>query len=151
MLPATVHELARRHANIVAVKESTGSVEQFTALVRDRVREDFRVLSGDDYFFLPALALGATGIVSVAGHLCSRELRAMADAFAKGDVTTASRIHGELMPLFNALFAIASPIPVKWAISRYGFGSADCRSPLGVMTDDLAQVLEPLIAPYRPG
>ena len=59
MLPATVHELARRHPNIVAIKESSGNVEQFTALVRDRVREDFTVYSGDDYFYLPALALGA--------------------------------------------------------------------------------------------
>ncbi len=150
MLPATVHELARRHPNIVAVKESTGSVEQFTALVRDRVRDDFTVWSGDDYFFLPALALGAYGIVSVAGHLCSRELRALAEAFAAGDVEMAGRIHRDLQPLFNALFAISSPIPVKWAMSRYGFGDGACRSPLGEMTDDLRRQLEPLIAPYRP-
>jgi 4-hydroxy-tetrahydrodipicolinate synthase len=151
MLPATVHELARRHPNIVAVKESTGNVEQFTALVSGRVRDDFTVWSGDDYFFLPALALGAYGIVSVAGHLCSRELRAMAEAFDRGDVVTAGRIDRELQPLFTALFAISSPIPVKWAMSRYGFGSADCRSPLGSMTPELQTVLEPLIAPYRPG
>ncbi len=151
LLPATVHELARRHANIVAVKESTGSVEQFTALVRDRVRDDFRVWSGDDYFFLPALALGATGLVSVAGHVCSRELRALADAFAGGEVASAARIHADLFPLFSALFAISSPIPVKWAMSRYGFGSAACRSPLGAMTADLEAILGPLIAPYHPG
>jgi 4-hydroxy-tetrahydrodipicolinate synthase len=151
MLPATVHELARRHPNIVAVKESTGSVEQFTALVAGRVRDDFTVWSGDDYFFLPALALGAYGVVSVAGHLCSRELRSMAEAFDRGDVVEAGRIHGALQPLFTALFAISSPIPVKWAMSRYGFGSAECRSPLGAMTPELQAVLEPLIAPYRPG
>jgi 4-hydroxy-tetrahydrodipicolinate synthase len=150
MLPATVHELVRRHSNIVAVKESTGSVEQFTALVRDRVRDDFSVWSGDDYFFLPALALGATGLVSVAGHVCGRELRAMMAAFDAGDVATAARIHGELQPLFAALFAISSPIPVKWAMQRLGFGDGLCRSPLGAMTDELAQVLEPLLAPYRP-
>jgi len=150
MLPATVHELARRHPNIVAVKESTGSVEQFTALVRDRVREDFSVWSGDDYYFLPALALGAYGLVSVAGHLCSRELRALADAFDAGDVDTAARIHGDLQPLCSALFAVSSPIPVKWAMSRYGFGNGACRSPLGEMPDDLKAVLEPLIAPFRP-
>jgi 4-hydroxy-tetrahydrodipicolinate synthase len=150
MLPATVHELARRHPNIVAVKESTGSVEQFTALVRDRAREDFTVWSGDDYFFLPALALGAYGVVSVAGHLCSRELRALADAFDAGDVETAARLHGDLQPLFNALFAISSPIPVKWAMSRYGFGDGTCRSPLGAYPVELQRDLEPLIAPFRP-
>ena len=150
MQPATVHELARRHANIVAVKESTGSVEQFTALVRDRARDDFSVWSGDDYFFLSALALGAYGLVSVAGHLCSRELRALAEAFDAGDVDTAGRIHRDLQALFTALFAISSPIPVKWAMSRFGFGDGTCRSPLGAMPDDLRHELEPLIAPFRP-
>ena len=109
MLPVTVHELARRHPNIVAIKESSGNAEQFTALVRDRVREDFTVYSGDDYFYLPALALGAYGCVSVAGHLCSRELRAMADAFDGGDVETAGRLHRDLQALFTALFAHPSP------------------------------------------
>ncbi len=61
MLPATVHELARRHQNVVGIKESSGNAEQFTALVSDRVREDFTVFSGDDYFYLPSLALGAYG------------------------------------------------------------------------------------------
>jgi 4-hydroxy-tetrahydrodipicolinate synthase len=150
MLPATVHELARRHPNIVAIKESSGNAEQFTALVRDRVREDFTVLSGDDYFYLPALALGASGVISVAGHLCSRELRALGDAFDAGDVETAGRLHRDLQPLFTALFAHASPIPVKWAMNEYGFRAGACRPPLGPMPDDLKTVLRGLIAPYRP-
>jgi 4-hydroxy-tetrahydrodipicolinate synthase len=150
MAPATVHELARRHPNIVGVKESTGNVDQFTALVRDRVREDFTVFSGDDYFFLPALSLGAYGLVSVAGHVCSRELRALAEAFDAGDVATAGLIHRELYPLFGALFAMSSPIPVKWAMSRYGFGDGACRSPLCELPTELQRQLEPLIAPYRP-
>jgi 4-hydroxy-tetrahydrodipicolinate synthase len=145
-----VHELARRHPNIVAIKESSGNAEQFTALVRDRVREDFTVYSGDDYFYLPALALGAYGCVSVAGHLCSRELRAMADAFDGGDVETAGRLHRDLQALFSALFAHPSPIPVKWAVNEYGFRAGVCRPPMGAMPDDLKAVLRPLIAPYRP-
>ncbi len=150
MLPATVHELARRHTNIVGIKESSGNVEQFTALVRDRVREDFTVYSGDDYFYLPALALGAHGCVSVAGHLCSRELRAMADAYDDGDIEKAGRIHRDLQALFTALFAHPSPIPVKWAMNEYGFHAGACRPPMGEMPDDLKAVLRPLIAPYRP-
>ncbi len=150
MLPATVHELTRRHPNIVAIKESSGNVEQFTALVRDRAREDFTVLSGDDYFYLPSLALGAYGCVSVAGHLCSRELRAMRDAYDSGDIETAGRIHRDLQELFSALFAHPSPIPVKWAMNEYGFRAGVCRSPMGEMPESLKSVLRPLIAPYRP-
>jgi 4-hydroxy-tetrahydrodipicolinate synthase len=149
MLPATVHELARRHANIVAVKESTGDAQQLSQLVRD-ARPGFTVWSGDDYFYLPTLALGGYGVVSVAGHLCSRELKAMADAFDAGDVVTAGRIHRELSALFAALFTTSSPIPVKWAMNQLGFRAGECRSPLGSMPDDLKTTLGALIAPFRP-
>jgi 4-hydroxy-tetrahydrodipicolinate synthase len=148
MLPATVHELARRHPNIVAVKESTGDAQQMSALVRD-ARDGFTVWSGDDYFFLPTLALGGYGVVSVAGHICSRELRAMAEAFDAGDVATAGRIHRDLSALFVALFAITSPIPVKWAMNELGFRAGECRSPLGVMPAELKTTVGALIAPFR--
>jgi len=45
----------------------------------------------------------------------------MADAFDAGDVDTAGRIHRDLAPLIAALFATSNPIPVKWAMGRYGF------------------------------
>jgi 4-hydroxy-tetrahydrodipicolinate synthase len=150
MLPATFTELARRHANVAGIKESTGDVNQFTAIMRDLPREDVTFWSGDDYIFLPSLAIGGYGLISVAGHLVSRELRAMADAFDAGDVDTAGRIHRDLSPLIAALFATTNPIPVKWAMGTYGFDVGSCRLPLGAMPDALKSTLEPLIAPYRP-
>ena len=150
MLPATFAELCRRHANVAGIKESTGDVNQFTAILRDRVREDVTFWAGDDYIFLPSLAIGGYGLISVAGHLVSRELRAMADAFDAGDVDTAARIHRDLSPLIAALFATTNPIPVKWAMETYGFAAGPCRSPLGTMPGELRSALEPLIAPYRP-
>ncbi len=149
LLPATVHELARRHANIVGIKESSGDANQFSILIRENPREDFTVWCGDDYFFLPALALGAHGVVSVAGHLCGDRIRAMLEAFAGGDVGRAGSIHRELQPLFSALFATTSPIPVKWAMNELGFAAGPCRSPLGSMPSALAAELTPLLATYR--
>lgn len=150
MLPATFTELCRRHANIAGVKESTADINQFTAILRDRAREDVTFWSGDDHMFLPALAVGGYGLISVAGHLVSRELRALADAFDAGDVDTAGRIHRDLSPLISALFATTNPIPVKWAMNQLGFHAGECRSPLGAMPDELKTTLAPLIAPYRP-
>jgi 4-hydroxy-tetrahydrodipicolinate synthase len=150
MLPSTFTELCRRHQNIVGIKESSGDVNQFTAILREREREDVTFWSGDDYMFLPSLAVGGYGLISVAGHLAGRELKAMADAFDGGDVETAARIHRDLSPLVAALFTITSPIPVKWAMGTYGFKVGACRPPLGAMPDALKATLEPLIAPYRP-
>ncbi|MGD0472200.1 MAG: 4-hydroxy-tetrahydrodipicolinate synthase [Candidatus Velthaea sp.] len=149
MLPETTHELARRHRNIVGQKESTGNVEQHAQLVSGNPRPDeFSLWSGDDYFYLPALALGGYGIISVAGHVVGRRIRAMTDAFDHGNMAAAGAIHRELQPLFTALFTITSPIPIKWAVNRLGFAAGPCRSPLGAMPESLARTLEPLIAPY---
>jgi 4-hydroxy-tetrahydrodipicolinate synthase len=150
MLPATFTELTRRHPNVIGIKESTGDVNQFTAIITDRVRDDVTFWAGDDYIYLPSLSIGGYGLISVAGHLCGRELRAMADAFDAGDVDTAARIHRDLAPLIAALFLTTNPIPVKWAMGTYGFDVGACRSPLGEMPEALKATLEPLIAPYRP-
>jgi 4-hydroxy-tetrahydrodipicolinate synthase len=150
MLPATYAELCRRHANVAGIKESTGDLNQFTTILRDRARPDLAFWAGDDYIYLPSLAIGGYGIISVAGHLVSRELRAMVDAFDAGDVDTAARIHADLSPLIAALFATTNPIPMKWAMGSYGFSVGACRSPLGAMPAELQKTLEPLIAPYRP-
>jgi 4-hydroxy-tetrahydrodipicolinate synthase len=148
MLPATLLELARRHKNIVGVKESTGDCAQFTAILRDRP-SDFAFWSGDDHMLLPALALGGDGIVSVAAHLCARELRELIDTFARGDAPRAGQIHRDLSPLVAALFATSSPIPVKWAMNELGFALGPCRPPIGEMTTDVAELLGPLLEPYR--
>jgi 4-hydroxy-tetrahydrodipicolinate synthase len=148
MLPATLLELARRHPNIAGVKESSGDFAQFSAILCGRAA-GFGFWSGDDHLFLPSLAIGGDGIVSVAAHLCAREMREMLDAHARGDAARASALHLRLTPLFAALFATTSPIPVKWAMNRLGFALGECRSPLGTMPESLATTLEPLLAPYR--
>jgi 4-hydroxy-tetrahydrodipicolinate synthase len=148
MLPATLLELVRRHPNIAGVKESSGDCAQFTAILRERPA-GFTFWSGDDHMFLPSLALGGDGLISVSAHLCARELRAMREAFAAGRVAEAAAIHRSLAPLTAALFSVTSPIPVKWAMNRLGFACGDCRSPMGAMPETLIAVLEPMLAPYR--
>jgi 4-hydroxy-tetrahydrodipicolinate synthase len=147
MLPATLLELAARHPTIAGVKESSGDCAQFTEILRDRP-DGFQFWCGDDYMYLPSLALGGDGLISVAAHLCGRELQVMRETFIDGDVKRAGQIHRDLSPLFAALFASTSPMPVKWAMNRLGFALGPCRSPLGTLPDANAALLEPLLAPY---
>lgn len=147
MLPATLFELARRHANIAGVKESSGDLMQIGLILRERPAE-FVVWAGDDHLFLPCLSLGADGVVGVASHLCSLEYRRMFDAYRAGRIDEAAAIHASLLPLIEALFATTSPIPVKWAMRELGFNVGECRLPLDTLPDALAGRLRPLIAPY---
>jgi 4-hydroxy-tetrahydrodipicolinate synthase len=148
MLPETLLELANRHANIAGVKESTSDCAQFSEILRRRP-EGFGFWCGDDHMYLPSLALGGEGLISVSAHVCARELRELGDAFAAGDAQRAGRIHLALSPLFAALFTTSSPIPVKWAMNELGFAMGECRSPLGAMPEASAARLGPLLDAYR--
>jgi 4-hydroxy-tetrahydrodipicolinate synthase len=144
MLPETLLELARRHANLAGVKESSGDLKQIGVTLRDR-SDDLIVWAGDDHLFLPCLALGADGVVGVASHLCSPEYRRMLDAYRGGRVAEAAQIHASLLPLMEALFATTSPIPIKWAMRQLGFAVGECRLPLDGMPHSLADRLRPLL------
>ena len=148
MLPATLVELAQRYETIAGVKESTGDSSQFSAILRDRPA-GFGFWSGDDHQFLPSLAVGGDGLIGVASHLCAKEFKEILTAYRSGDVARAAQIHLSLGPLFGGLFATSSPIPVKWAMRQLGFNVGECRSPLGVMPEELKARLGPLIEPYR--
>lgn len=147
MLPETLLELARRHGNLLGVKESSGDLKQIATILRDRA-PGFTVWSGDDHLFLPSLALGADGVIGVASHLCSRQYRELYDAYQIGDVSTAARIHASLLELIDILFATTSPIAIKWAMNQIGFASGACRLPLDAMPTDVAKRLTPLLAGY---
>lgn len=147
MLPETLLELARLHPNVAGVKESSGDLKQIATIIRERSSE-FVVFAGDDHLFLPCLAVGADGVVGVASHLCSREYCKMFDAFRSGRVEEAAEIHASLLPLFEALFATTSPIPVKWAMRQLGFRAGECRLPLDGMPQPVANRLRPLLAPF---
>jgi 4-hydroxy-tetrahydrodipicolinate synthase len=148
MLPDTLLELARRHGNIVGVKESSADLMQISRVLAER-DAGFAVYSGDDHLFLPLLALGADGVVGVASHLCSPQYRALLDAFRRGETEEAARMQLALLPLIRGLFATTNPIPVKWAMRQLGFAAGECRLPLDAMPDALAQQLMPLVEQYR--
>ena len=147
MLPETLLELARRHRNVVGVKESSGDLKQIATIIRDRA-DGFKVLCGDDHLYLPVLALGGDGVVGVASHLCTPEYVQMAEAYRTGDVAKAAAIHASLLGLIDALFLTTNPIGVKWAMNQLGFKTGGCRLPLDDMPAAVAQKLQPFIAPY---
>lgn len=148
IVPDTIVALAD-HPKIVAVKESSGDVNQL-AETAARVPRDFDVYSGDDYLALPSAAVGACGVVSVVSHVAGNDLAAMFLAFARGDADRAAQLHHSLMPLFRALFAVTSPIPVKAAMRAFGFAVGECRPPLCALTADQYRSLHAAIQPWLP-
>lgn len=125
--PETIERLSK-HANIVAVKEAAGSLDQVSDIL---CRTDLAVLSGDDSLTLPMLAVGAIGVVSVVGNLVPKDMMAMLSAVEDGDWNTARTIHRRLFPLCRDLLGVAAnPIPLKAAMKLLGRGNGEMRLPL---------------------
>jgi 4-hydroxy-tetrahydrodipicolinate synthase len=125
----TMAELARAHPNIVAIKEAGGSIERFSQL-RQALPDHVSILSGDDSMTLPALAVGASGVISVASNLIPREVGSLVRTFLKGHAREAEQLHRKFYPLFRDLFVEANPVPVKAALARQGWMTDEVRLPL---------------------
>jgi 4-hydroxy-tetrahydrodipicolinate synthase len=76
------------------------------------------------------IAVGATGIVSVAGNAAPREMRALTDHARNGRLAEAEAVHRRLLPLFRALFVESNPGPVKFLLAAMGLCRNEVRLPL---------------------
>ena len=146
ILPETIIALAD-HPKIVAVKESSGDISQL-AEIAARAPESFDCYSGDDHLALPHAAVGGCGVVSVASHLAGLDIAEMFTTFAQGDNQGATAVHHRLMPLFRALFAVTSPIPVKAAVGMLGFATGSCRAPLCELSGEQMRALRDAVGPW---
>lgn len=142
--PETVARLAQI-PNIVAIKEASGNVEQATEIVRI-TPPDFQVYSGDDALTLPILAVGGSGIISVAGHVVGNQIQAMIGAFLAGDMRKAQEINLSLLPVFKSMFIVTNPIPVKTAVGLMGLPAGAFRLPLTPADDTVVAKLKDILA-----
>ena len=143
LLPETVARLAEI-PNIVGIKEASGDFDQASQL-RRLTPPEFAIYSGDDSFTLAMLAVGGTGIVSVASHLVGIEMQQMIQSFEVGKTSVAREIHLKLFPLFKVLFCTANPIPLKAALELQGWKVGLPRSPLCELPPELKQKLEAVL------
>jgi len=114
---------------VVAVKESSGNLAQIGEIARTLPPGKI-LLSGDDALALPAIALGASGLISVVGNVVPAETKAMLSAALSGDSATARALHAALLPLMDALFLETNPVPLKAALEIRGMATSSVRLPL---------------------
>jgi 4-hydroxy-tetrahydrodipicolinate synthase len=119
---------------ISSVKEASADLDQIATILASRP-PGFGVFSGDDSLALPTVALGADGVVSVAGNEAPGPMAAMVDAALGGDLAHARELHFRLLPLMRANFLESNPVPVKTALGLLGRCREDVRAPLGAPTD----------------
>ncbi len=143
--PSVVKELLPVDG-IVGVKETNREMGQVYRVIQ-LTSGKIDVMQGWEDLYLPSLALGATGIVSVAASIIGKDLAKLHRYFMEGDVDRAKEIHYRILPVVDALFTESNPVPLKEALYMMGvIDSPEVRLPLLPISDEnrnrLKQALE---------
>jgi 4-hydroxy-tetrahydrodipicolinate synthase len=146
--PATLSRLATI-PHVVAVKEASGNMTQICEAMR-AVPEGFVVLSGDDALTLPAMAVGARGIVSVLSNELPAEMARMVEAAEANDFAKARELHARLLPLMLANFTESNPIPVKCVMAQMGLLEEHYRLPMVPPRPETREKLQRVLAAVAP-
>lgn len=136
-----------QHKNINAVKDATGNLPQMMDLLRQKP-DSFTVLSGDDNMTFPLIALGGTGVISVASNLIPNDMAEFVQAALDGKMEMAREAHNRLLPLFKGIFIETNPIPIKTALALKGILKEVFRLPLCPMLKENRQKLAELLKSF---
>jgi 4-hydroxy-tetrahydrodipicolinate synthase len=128
------------HDRIVAVKDAVGDLYRGVRIMSET---GLAFYSGDDVLNLGWLTHGASGVVSVVGHVAGREYAAMVAAVANGDLAAALDIYRRLVPVVDAVMNRApGAMMAKAAMQLLGvLPNRNVRLPLVPASDDLVEDL----------
>ncbi len=117
-------------AGIVGIKEASGNIVRSLEILEFCEGRPFDLLSGDDGFTLPILAVGGDGVISVASNVVPERVAAIVRAWRRGDVKAAQAAQIALNGLVRALFVETNPAPIKAAMAMVGMMKDEIRLPL---------------------
>ncbi|MBI4644678.1 MAG: 4-hydroxy-tetrahydrodipicolinate synthase [Deltaproteobacteria bacterium] len=146
LLPETMARLAQI-PNIVGLKDATGDLKQ-GAKTLELCGDKITVLSGDDFTTLPLLCVGGQGVISVVSNVVPADMAGMCNAFFKGDLDGARKLHYKMWPLIEAMFYETNPTPVKTAMKLLGKITGEVRQPLCPMSEANESKLRQVMQKY---
>ena len=133
-IPLSVYQRLAPIPNIVGVKEASSNIAKVTKICGSC--QNFDVWTGNDDHIVPAISIGAQGVISVLSNVIPVEAQAMAKAALDGDLDTAGALQQQLQPLIDLLFCEVNPIPVKAAMKYLVYDCGSCRLPLTDLTPE---------------
>lgn len=119
----TLCRLARL-PNVAGFKHAVGGIDETTIGFMGRVPDDVAVLSGDDLFAAPLLALGAAGAILACANVAPAAYAELIAAWRDGEIARARQLGNRLAPLAAALFAEPNPVVIKAISAAMGLISS---------------------------
>ncbi len=143
-MPAeTILELAQ-HANIIGIKDSSGDLAKMESVV-DAAPQGFQVLAGSGSFFLPALAIGAVGLIAALVNIAAADLARIHKLFKGGQLSDARKMQQRLIETNSAVTSRFGVAGLKAALDLLGFYGGPVRSPLQPLMADEREELKNIL------
>jgi 1-pyrroline-4-hydroxy-2-carboxylate deaminase len=127
-LPEQIAELAAGHANLHAVKESSGDTRRVTA-IRAACGRRLDVLVGMDDAIVEGVYAGAVGWIAGLVNAFPEESVALFDHAARGDKTRALALYTWFLPLLKLDTVPKFVQLIKWVQAELGRGTPHVRPP----------------------
>ncbi len=138
--PSTCLSLAKIK-NIRAIKEASGNIDQILEAAR-LTDGKLDLYSGDDSLTVPAMSIGAKGVISVAANVIPETIHNMAALCLENRFLEAAKIQFSIATFVKALFSEVNPIPCKKAMQLLGFDAGIPRLPLTEMEPEHTELLK---------
>lgn len=148
MKPETIVRLANDFANIVGVKEASGSMKQVDEIIKNKPHR-FDVISGDDALTFSMVASGAAGVISVIGNALPKEFSRMIRLEFNGEYEPARKIHHKFTELYSLLFIDGNPAGCKALLNDMGMIENVLRLPLVPTTITTKQKMAAILKELR--
>ncbi len=127
--PETVGKLVEACPNIVAIKDSSGDLQNMIDYVRI-VPDRISVFQGRDTIIYPSLVCGAKGAVAASANVAPQLCVAIYEAFRRGDAEAAKAAQHRLHPVRLSLMLATAPGGPKAALKLLGIDLGPSRGPI---------------------
>ena len=138
---AETYQILAQNPKFNGVKEASGSLSLFIN-TRRLCGDDFYIWSGNDDQTVPMMALGASGVISVASNLIPDVMVHLSQLCLAGDFAAASKLQIRYSELIDTLFCEVNPIPVKAAMNLLDMNAGALRLPLCSMSAGQTELLK---------
>lgn len=133
--PSLVKKLAMRHSNIKGVKDSSKDLTKLQEYVA-ALGPGYKVVVGTDALVVPAMLMGASGVVTAVGNCFPEVMVELYHAYRSGNIEKAKSAQYKAIKVRDALKVGPYITPYMEALKLRGLDIGYVKSPIRAMTNE---------------
>lgn len=148
-ISAAVYQELLKIPSIIAIKDSSGDLQQLETYIKNNHRDDFAVLVGSDSKILAGLQLGADGAVATTSNVLTRTDVGIYESFRKNDLKTARQLQNSIEDLRSLLKLSTVPSVLKYSMDIIGYQAGSPKLPILPVPKEFHDEIKKILTAYK--